>query len=101
HDTKLSDIVFESGQKLLYVFDFFLMWCFYIDVIEIKVLDETVILPRITQRFGESPAQYSKSPEFSMEIEDVSENREDDLDEFKDMFEVTSFNDEYSDDREY
>lgn len=99
-DTIIKDIVFERGQKLLYVFDFFLMWCFYIDVIDLKELDDTIILPRITQNFGEAPDQYSKSPEFDLEIDDVSENREDELDEFKDMFDLLSINDEFNDERE-
>ena len=101
NETALKDIVFDEGQKLLYVYDFFLMWCFYIDVISIKALDETVITPRIIQSFGDAPEQYSKSPEFNMDIEDVSENREDDLDEFKDMFDLLGSNEAYSDDREY
>ena len=101
NQTLLTEIVFEKGQKLLYVFDFFLMWCFFIDVIDIKELDETVIVPRISQSFGEAPDQYSKSADFNLEVEDVSENREDELDEFKDMFELLGMNEEYNDDREY
>jgi hypothetical protein len=36
-----------------------------------------------------------------MDIEDVSENREDDLDEFRDMFDLLDSSEEYTDDREY
>jgi hypothetical protein len=102
HETSLKDIIFVEGQKLLYVFDFFLMWCFYIDVITIKKLEDHVITPRIVQSFGTAPGQYSKSPDFSLEVEDISENREDDLDEFRDMFDLLgSGGEEFSEDRDF
>jgi len=64
------------------------MWCFYLDVISVSELEETVILPRITQSFGDAPAQYSKSGDLMFEPEDEiydpneeygSEDDEDDI----------------------
>jgi hypothetical protein len=101
HDTLLKDVIFESGQKLLYVFDFFLMWCFYVDVVDVKELDDMVITPRITQRFGEAPEQYSKSPEMSFETDDALAMQAEDDDEIGDMFDLLSMNEEYGDEREY
>lgn len=94
HDTPLKDVVFEAGQKLLYVFDFFLMWCFYIDVVESKSFDQKTITPRIAQQFGEAPEQYSKSPEFNMETEDAPVHE--DEDEIGDMFDMLSLDDDFS-----
>ncbi len=101
HDTLLKDVIFDSGQKLLYVFDFFLMWCFYIDVIDMKELDETTITPRISQSFGEAPEQYSKSPEINFEVEDATNAYADEDDEIGDMFDVYTVNESYSEDREF
>lgn len=99
HDTPLHKIVFESGQKLLYVFDFMLMWCFYIDVISINEFEETVILPRIKSSFGEAPEQYSKSPEITFETAQSEPIRptEDEEDEVNQLFRVMSGHDSADD----
>ena len=101
HDTLLKDVIFEAGQKLLYVFDFFLMWCFFLDVVEVKKLDETVIVPRIVQSFGEAPDQYDKSPDLSFETQEALTYDDDDDDEIGEMFDMFGMNDEYSEDREF
>lgn len=54
----------EKAAKMIYVFDFMLMWCFYLDVIEVSEVEDTVILPRIACSFGDAPEQYSKSDKF-------------------------------------
>jgi hypothetical protein len=101
-DSLLKDVIFESGQKLLYVFDFFLMWCFYIDVVEIKTLEERVIVPRIAQSFGDAPDQNSKSPEISFEIEDeLREDDDDEQDEYAEMFDILGLNDDFSEGRDH
>jgi hypothetical protein len=101
HETVLKDVIFDVGQKLLYVFDFFLMWCFYIDVVDVKDLDETTITPRVAQIFGEAPEQYSKSPDINFEVEDSISFDDEDEDEIGDMFDLLGMNEEYSDDKEY
>ena len=89
-DIELSKIIFEKDQKLIYVFDFMLMWCFYIDAISIHEVEDTVILPRITQEFGEAPEQYSKDSDIvfdGMELQDdYDEDEEDEEDELDDIF---------------
>ena len=80
-DTPLSKIIFEKDQKLLYVFDFLLMWCFYIDVISVKTLEETVILPRITHSFGTAPDQYAKSTEVLFNSESITPWDDEDIEE--------------------
>jgi hypothetical protein len=87
NETDLNKIIFEKGQKLLYVFDFLVMWCFYIDSIEVKEVEDIVILPRITQEFGSSPDQYSKSDDIvfdGAEIDDSDD--EEDEDELEELF---------------
>jgi hypothetical protein len=77
-DIELSKIIFEKDQNMIYVFDFMLMWCFYIDSISIHEVEDTVILPRITQEFGDAPEQYSKDSDL---VFDGIELEEDDGDE--------------------
>jgi hypothetical protein len=37
-EIQLKELITESGQKFLYVFDFLLMWVFYVDIVAIKDL---------------------------------------------------------------
>ena len=61
--TLLSDVVKENGQKILYVFDFLLMWTFFIEVVNIGETEDGVSYPITTLSYGEAPDQYSKEPE--------------------------------------
>lgn len=62
-NTILSDVIDHPGQKILYVFDFLLMWTFFVEVIQIADVEEGAEYPRITLQYGDSPDQYSKEPE--------------------------------------
>ncbi len=68
----VGDMIEHQGQKLLYVFDFFLMWCFYIDVISVTENTDNIILPRIVQSFGDAPEQYSKSADLTFDFESTA-----------------------------
>jgi flagellar biosynthesis/type III secretory pathway M-ring protein FliF/YscJ len=81
NETDISKIVLVADQKLIYVFDFMLMWCFYVDVIAIKEVEDTVILPRITQEFGEAPDQYDKSGEIVFDGVEISSDDDDEVEE--------------------
>jgi hypothetical protein len=80
-DVELSKIIFEKDQKLIYVFDFMVMWCFYIDAISVHEVEDVVILPRITQEFGTTPDQYSKTGDIVFDGIEVNESEEEDDDE--------------------
>ena len=63
------------------------MWCFYIDSIEVKEVEDIVILPRITQEFGSSPDQYSKSDDIVFDgVEIEHEDDKEDEDELEELF---------------
>ena len=96
HECKVGEVIYEQDQKLVYVFDFFLMWCFFIDVIEVKTVDKNIILPRILHAFGDAPEQSSKSPELNFDIETVSLADDEEHDEFADMFKLMDSDQEYS-----
>lgn len=94
HETAMNKIIFEKGQKLVYVFDFMLMWCFFIDVINVTELDNNVILPRIRQTYGAAPDQYGKSPEIVFDAETIDQNPDDEENlEIEQLFRVHGMGD--------
>ncbi|GAB4384252.1 MAG: hypothetical protein Kow0075_16300 [Salibacteraceae bacterium] len=83
--TSIGDLVKESGQKLVYVSDFMLMWCFYIEALKVYQTDECLILPRITQSFGTPPGQYDKAEQPLFDVSDPIDTNADE-DEFDSIF---------------
>jgi hypothetical protein len=62
-DTALSDHIRSKNQKLLYIFDFMLMWTFFIEVVAIYPRKTDRVLPEIVLSVGNHPDQYAKKPE--------------------------------------
>ncbi len=58
-DTILIDLLEKQGDKMVYVFDFMLMWCFYVELLEITP-SKSQHPPKIIRSIGKSPYQYSK-----------------------------------------
>lgn len=93
-EVKLSEVLHETEQKMLYVFDFMLMWCFYVEV-EALEKGQTIAQSRVVMSVGTPPAQTDKEPaDFRgqdpilahLPEDDEDENEEDQNDEFKDEF---------------
>jgi len=88
---KLSDLINEVGQKYIYVFDFLLMWCFYVDVLEIKAAEEGIDYPQLTMIYGDVPNRTEKAPvDFSGEkdestLDDEEDDEDDDDFNFDDL----------------
>ncbi|MDP4588700.1 MAG: plasmid pRiA4b ORF-3 family protein [Flavobacteriales bacterium] len=59
-NTVLSDMITEPDQKIVYVYDFIRMWCFYIEVVEMKKRALSTIYPKVSMVFGASPEQDQK-----------------------------------------
>lgn len=108
--TKLSEMVTQPADKILYVYDFMRMWIFYVELIEIKKDKPSTIYPRVALAFGDAPAQDSKEldlfgEEFDQEEFDefhgnASEDGEDENeDEFgfgdNDYFDANDFDGQY------
>ena len=90
NETKIEDIIEYVGEKLLYVYDFLNLWCFYIDLVQINDIDSTKEYPLISLALGIAPNEDSKR-----NIE-FSSNEDDDFYDDEDDFE-SEFNDEYDD----
>lgn len=59
-DTRLRQLLKKPKTKLLYVFDFLVMWNFYIDLLSISEPEKRVKYPRCVKKNGKAPAQNSK-----------------------------------------
>lgn len=70
HDTALDDYIHAVGQKLVFEYDFVLMWRFFIQVQEILEGDKKTKYPRIVESIGEAPDQYEAGDKFATEITD-------------------------------
>lgn len=59
-DTNIGDMVNEVGDKIVYVYDFMLMWCFFVELIAIRESEEGEEFPILVNEFGDAPSQFDK-----------------------------------------
>tara|TARA_R110002049_G_scaffold309282_1_gene520043 strand:- start:26997 stop:27509 length:513 start_codon:yes stop_codon:yes gene_type:complete len=76
NETIINDVVHEMQTRLIYVYDFFSMWTFYVELAEIVDEAEGVDYPNLMFVHGQIP---DDAPEKLFEAED-----DDDFDEFED-----------------
>ncbi len=98
----LSDYMQESRQRLLLVYDFMRMWCFYVELIDELPFETGVAYPRISMQLGKAPKEESKDLNDELHFGDEpSLSEEEDPasleDEIGDMFGDFS---EYGDDQD-
>ena len=75
HDTLLEDVVDQNRTKLIYVYDFFSMWTFLIELAEIVEESEGLDYPNLMFVHGQIP---SDAPEKSFEAKDDDDNDDED-----------------------
>ncbi len=56
----LEQQVAHPDDKVIYVYDFLRMWCFYIELVEVRKAAPSTLYPRVSLVFGEAPDQNSK-----------------------------------------
>lgn len=61
-DTKIGKVMVQKKQKFIYIFDYFRMWTFLVEVEEINPVEDGEDYPRVTLSYGEAPDQESKEP---------------------------------------
>jgi hypothetical protein len=85
-DTKLKDLVVAEDQKFILVYDFLKMWCFLIELIDIRI--ENIDIPSIDLSIGISPKEESREVEldndFSENVQDLGSDFDDIFSEFED-----------------
>lgn len=83
NDTEIKSIVYEMQPKLIYVYDFFNLWTFYVELAEIVDEVEGLTYPNLMFSKGQIP---DSAPEKVFESEDV-----DDFDEFEDDLDIDDY----------
>ncbi|MFK8266292.1 IS1096 element passenger TnpR family protein [Capnocytophaga cynodegmi] len=77
-ETSIDSVVSEEEPKLLYVYDFFSMWTFFVELVEIAEEENGVTYPSLLFAHGSIPAE---APERNFESDDFNEFE----DEFSDF----------------
>jgi hypothetical protein len=70
HDTALDEYIHGKGQKLVFEYDFVMMWRFMIEVQDILEGDKKTKYPRIVESVGDAPDQYESNDIFPSEVTD-------------------------------
>ena len=70
--TAIEEIASAANDRMVYVYDFLRMWCFYVEVIGVEEGD-TPEFPLLAQEFGEAPDQFSKEVDLGMELDEPEE----------------------------
>jgi len=55
NETLLSDVLTEQSPKLIYVYDFFSMWTFFVELADVVAKEDGRSYPNILFSFGELP----------------------------------------------
>ena len=85
NETSLDDVLTEQTPKMIYVYDFFSMWTFFVELADIVEKEDGRIYPNVLFTFGELP---DAPPEKQFEADSNEEedgNYDDLLDSYDDM----------------
>lgn len=85
NETTINDVIHEAQTKLIYVYDFFNMWTFYVELAEIVEIAEGTDYPNLMFVQGQVP---DNAPQKSFEAEDFSDSNE-----FDDGLDVDDYSD--------
>lgn len=82
--TSINEVVHEAQPKLIYVYDFFSMWTFYVELAEIVEENKGTDYPNLMFVHGQLP---DSAPEKAFEAEDL----DDFMNEFDDDLDVDDY----------
>ncbi len=82
HETQLDSIITKNERRLIYVYDFFSMWTFLVELAEIADPIESTSYPNLMYSHGELP---DSPPEKVFEAESDNQNTHPDFDEYDDF----------------
>lgn len=69
-NVKLEDLISKKGQRLVYVYDFVLMWTFILELTRIHNREEGKKYPLLVEEKGEAPRQYGEIDRYPDEFSD-------------------------------
>jgi hypothetical protein len=84
-DIRLEQVLEENNDKMIYVYDFFAMWSFYVELIDLDSEHSNVELPDLLFSLGLMP---NNAPDIQFESEDLSS---DNFRKEEDEFDFDSF----------
>jgi hypothetical protein len=84
-NTSIESLADTNGQKLIYVSDFLLMWCFFVELVKISEPVKGFKYPNIELSIGDAPEQYSKDGDIEFETDAVNEKTDGEQDIFDDF----------------
>lgn len=64
-DCTIADLNLEKDSRLLYVYDFLKMWCFYVEVIDVQ--EGSQEFPTTMYSFGEAPKESDRDLDLGLE----------------------------------
>ena len=83
----MKDVLNEKGTKLIYVYDFFNMWTFFVELASVESKSTEFSYPQLLFSFGVLP-ESPPEKDFSFETEDNEDDLNmgfDDMESFDDM----------------
>ena len=83
NETTINDVVYELQPRLIYVYDFFSMWTFYVELAEIVEESSNIVYPNLMFVKGYVP---DEAPEKLFEADEYDE-----FDEFEDGIDVDDY----------
>lgn len=83
-NVKLKDIIDEDKTKLIYVYDFLLMWTFFVELADVSKPDDGSSYPDLLFSHGELP-DNPPDKVFEAEPSEDMEEDEDGFDEYDDL----------------
>lgn len=84
NETSLNDVVHEAQTRLIYIYDFFSMWTFLVELAEIVEEAEGTDYPNLMFVHGQIP---DEAPERSFEADDLDDFN----DEFDDDYDIDDY----------
>src|SRR5690606_36325215 len=85
NETSLDDVLCEESPKLIYVYDFFSMWTFFVELADIVENDDGRVFPNLlfsSAELAESPPENELEAEPEVDIGEQVDNYDDmDVDE--------------------
>ena len=93
NETALDDVLSQDSPKLIYVYDFFSMWTFFVELADIVEKEDGRVYPNLLFSFGELP---DSPPEKKFESDEELEGGEEDLDDLLDGYGDMDFDENWN-----
>lgn len=92
----IGDLILKKEQKIILVYDFLKMWCFFMEVLDVVEIEGDGT-PKVIMSFGEAPVEDDKELPDLMEGIDLGENEDKKKSEYEDILDEFGDPDEFED----